>query len=136
MRNFMLTLLMLVGMTSFGQESEPKVLNWDTPVVTVNNITYELLDVDEWGVTEIKFTRFNDNDKVIESGVLLNKKPHGKWKAYNPENGKIMSTAYYYRGERQKLETWSNGKLYTVVYKDNTFFKESPRIAYVQITGF
>ena len=49
MKNFMLTLLMLVGMTTFGQESEPKVLNWDTPIATVNNTTYELIDVDEWG---------------------------------------------------------------------------------------
>ena len=49
MRNFMLTLLMLVGMTAFAQESEPKVLDWDTPIATVNNTTYELVDVDEWG---------------------------------------------------------------------------------------
>lgn len=132
----MLTLLMLVGMTTFGQESEPKVLDWDTPIVTVNNTTYELVDVDEWGGTEIKFTRFNDNDVVIERGRLLNNKPHGTWKSYNPRNGEVMATAYYHRGERQKLEAWSDGKLYTVVYKDKTFFKDSPRIAYVQITGF
>lgn len=136
MKNFMLTLLMLVGMTTFGQESEPKVLDWDTPIVTVNNTTYELVDVDEWGGTEIKFTRFNDNDVVIERGRLLNNKPHGTWKSYNPRNGEVMATAYYHRGERQKLEAWSDGKLYTVVYKDKTFFKDSPRIAYVQITGF
>ena len=49
MKNFMLTLLMLVGMTTFGQESEPKVLDWNTPIVNVNNTTYELVDVDEWG---------------------------------------------------------------------------------------
>ena len=132
----MLTLLMLVGMTTFGQESEPKVLDWDTPIVTVNNTTYELVDVDEWGSTEIKFTRFNDNGVVIERGRLLNNKPHGTWKSYNPRNGEVMATAYYHRGERQKLEAWSDGKLYTVVYKDKTFFKDSPRIAYVQITGF
>lgn len=136
MKNFMLTLLMLVGMTTFGQESEPKVLDWDTPIVTVNNTTYELVDVDEWGSTEIKFTRFNDNNVVIERGRLLNNKPHGTWKSYNPRNGEVMATAYYHRGERQKLEAWSDGKLYTVVYKDKTFFKDSPRIAYVQITGF
>tara|TARA_B100000927_G_C16200785_1_gene363438 strand:+ start:200 stop:571 length:372 start_codon:yes stop_codon:yes gene_type:complete len=118
MKNFMLTLLMLVGMTTFGQESEPKVLDWNTPIVKVNNTTYELVDVDEWGSTEIKFTRFNDNGEVIERGRLLNNKPHGTWKSYNPRNGEVMATAYYHRGERQKLEAWSDGKLYTVVYKD------------------
>lgn len=136
MKNFMLTLLMLVGMTTFGQESEPKVLDWNTPIVNVNNTTYELVDVDEWGIAEIKFTRFNDNNEVIERGRLLNNKPHGKWKSYDPQNGEVMATAYYHRGERQKLEAWSDGKLYTVVYKDKTFFRDSPRIAYVQITGF
>ena len=118
MKNFMLTLLMLVGMTTFGQESEPKVLDWNTPIVKVNNTTYELVDVDEWGSTEIKFTRFNDNGEVIKRGRLLNNKPHGTWKSYNPRNGEVMATAYYHRGERQKLEAWSDGKLYTVVYKD------------------
>ena len=102
----------------------------------MNNTTYELVDVDEWGIAEIKFTRFNDNNEVIERGRLLNNKPHGKWKSYDPQNGEVMATAYYHRGERQKLEAWSDGKLYTVVYKDKTFFKDSPRIAYVQITGF
>ena len=136
MRNFMLTLLMLVGMTTFAQETEPKVLDWDTPTVTVDNTTYTLVNVDDWGNAEIKFTRFNDNDQVVERGRLLNNQPHGKWKSYDPNNGEVMATAYYHRGERQKLEAWSDGKKYTVVYKDKSIFTDSPRIAYVQITGF
>ena len=136
MRNFMLTLLMLVGMTTFAQETEPKVLDWNTPKATVNNTTYELVDVDEWGNAEIKFTRFNDDNIVVESGRLLNNKPHGKWRSYDPSNGNVMATAYYQKGERQKLEAWSEGKMYTVVYKNRSMFRDSPKIAYVQITGF
>ena len=132
----MLTVLMLVGMTAFAQESEPKVLDWDTPIVTVNNTTYELVGVDDWGNAEIKFTRFNDNNEVVERGGLLNNKPHGTWRSYDPNNGNVMTTAYYNRGERRKLEAWSNGKMYTVVYKNRSMSKDSPRIAYVQVTGF
>ena len=137
MRNFMLTLLMLVGMTAFAQESEPKVLNWETPTVKVDNTTYTLVFVDDWGNAEIKFTRFNDNDQVVERGRLLNNQPHGKWMSYDPQNGDVMATAYYHRGERQKLVAKGvDGKKYTVVYKDKSIFTDSPRIAYVQITGF
>lgn len=137
MRNFMLTLLMLVGMTAFAQESEPKVLDWDNPIVTVDNTTYELVSVDDWGNAEIRFTRFNDNKQVVESGGLLNNQPHGKWRSYDPQNGNVLATAYYYRGERQKLvATAHDGRKYTVVYKDKSAFTDSPRIAYVQITGF
>ena len=39
----------------------------------VNNTTYELVDVDEWGIAEIKFTRFNDNNEVV--GVVLHVQP-------------------------------------------------------------
>ena len=137
MRNFMLTLLMLVGMTAFTQESEPKVLDWDTPTVTVDNTTYTLVSVDDWGNAEIKLKRFNDNGQIVESGRLLNNRPHGTWKSYDPQNGEVMTTAYYHRGERQKLVAiGQDGKKYTVVYKDKTIFTDSPRIAYVQITGF
>ena len=133
----MLTLLMLVGMTAFAQESEPKVLDWDNPIVTVNNTTYELVSVDDWGNAEIRFTRFNDDEQVVESGGLLNNQPHGKWKSYDPQNGNVLATAYYYRGERQKLvATAHDGRKYTVVYKDKSVFTDSPIIAYVQITGF
>ena len=133
----MLTLLMLVGMTAFAQESEPKVLDWDNPIVTVGNTTYELVSVDDWGNAEIRFTRFNDDEQVVESGGLLNNQPHGKWKSYDPQNGNVLATAYYYRGERQKLvATAHDGRKYTVVYKDKSVFTDSPRIAYVQITGF
>lgn len=136
MRNFMLTLLMLVGMTAFAQETEPKVLDWNNPIVTVNNTTYELISVDEFAGAEIKFTRFNDDNIVVESGRLLNNKPHGKWRSYDPSNGNVIATAYYQKGERQKLEAWSEGKMYTVVYKNRSMFRDSPKIAYVQITGF
>lgn len=137
MKNFMLTLLMLVGMTTFGQESEPKVLDWETPMVKVDNTTYELVNVDDWGNTEIKFTRFNSNEEVVERGRLLNNEPHGKWKSYDPQTGDVLATATYHRGERQKLEAiGTDGKKYTVVYKGKSFLPDSQRIAYVTITGF
>ena len=133
-----LILVILFSVTSiFAQETNPKQLNWENPIVTVDDIQYELVSVDDWGIAEIKHVRFNKQGEIVETGTLVNNKPHGKWKSYDPRTGDVLATAYYYRGSRQKLEaTAHDGKTYTVVYKNNSLLPDSQRIAYVQITGF
>ena len=131
-------LVILFSVTSvFAQNSNPKQLTWENPIITIDDIQYELVSVDEWGVAEIKHVRFNEQGDVVETGTLVNHKPHGKWKSYNPQTGDVMATAYYHRGDRQKLVAiGQDGKTYTVVYKNNSLLPDSQRIAYVQITGF
>ena len=133
-----LILVILFSVTSvFAQNSNPKQLTWENPIITIDDIQYELVSVDEWGVAEIKHVRFNEQGDVIETGTLVNHKPHGTWKSYDPQTGDVLATAYYYRGSRQKLEAKAHdGKTYTVVYKNNSLLPDSQRIAYVQITGF
>lgn len=134
MRNFMLTLLMLVGMTAFAQETEPKVLDWDNPTVTIDNTTYTLIDVDVNGNHVLKFNRFTEEGELVESGLLKNRKPHGTWKSYDP-NGNVTTIAEFKDGKRIKLKSLRrDGTTYTVLYKSSVLQSPGDRVAQVIIT--
>lgn len=132
----MLTLLMLVGMAVSAQEVEPKVLDWENPL-RIDNVEYTLHYVDDWGNTEIKFKRFTTENKVIETGTLRNRKPHGVWRSYDPQTGELMAVAEYRNGKRKSLIAYpSDGRIYTITYKGSLMLTDAQRVAQVTITGF
>lgn len=117
MKNFMLTLLLLVGLTVSAQQVEPKVLDWENPIVRIDNVEYKLIDVDSDGTHTLKFTRFTEDGKVIEKGKLKNRKPHGEWRSYG-HDGKVTAIAEFKNGRRTKLISFKDdGKVYTILYK-------------------
>ena len=133
MRNFMLTLLMIVGMTTFAQQVEPEVLDWDNPTVKIDDKEYTLIDVDLDGNHTLKFTRFTEDGKVIEEGKLRNRKPHGLWTSYN-EQGFVLARAEYKYGKRKSFTTFrEDGTTFTVLYKNKAMMSEGSQIAQVVI---
>lgn len=117
MKNFMLTLLLLVGLTVSAQQVEPKVLDWENPIAKIDNVEYRLIDVDSDGTHILKFTRFTENGKVIETGMLKNRKPHGEWRSYDIQ-GEVIAIAEFKNGKRIKVVSFQDdGKVYTILYK-------------------
>ena len=133
MRNFMLTLLMIVGMTTFAQQVEPEVLDWDNPTVKIDDKEYTLIDVDLDGNHTLKFKRFTEDGKVIEEGKFRNRKPHGLWTSYN-EQGFVLARAEYKYGKRLSFTTFrENGTTFTVRYKRDVITEERPKIMHVAV---
>ena len=139
MRNLILMVLMLIGISAFAQEK--RVLSYDNPRIQIENKEYILEYVDDWGHATVLFKRYDINGRIVEQGKYQDGKPDGKWFSYD-ENGEVLAEAVYYKGKRVKLTSHArdDGKTYTIIYKDRyAMFNNASNnnsIAQVIITGF
>ena len=112
MRQMIFMLLMLIGITAFGQEK----------VVTKTKDKEQL-----------KVVYYHDNGVIHQEGFIKDSKPNGEWKAYNKKGQKI-ALAHYENGDKVgKWFFWNKGKLIEVDYDDNDIasvksWKESTQV--------
>jgi len=105
MKNIILTVF--VGLfLSLGLSAQE--LTYDQPI-KVENKQYTLIDVDDWGHTEILVETFNNEGELVERGVLKNNKRHGVWTMYS--NNQISA----------EMEFNSDNRVWLKVYKEDGF---------------
>lgn len=105
MKNIILTVF--VGLfLSLGLSAQE--LTYDQPL-KVENKQYTLIDVDNWGHTEILVESFNNEGQLVERGVLKNHKRHGVWTMYS--NNQVS----------MEMEFNNNNRIWLKVYKEDGF---------------
>ena len=130
MKNFMLTALLLLGLTSFAQPPEPEVLVFSEPVIYVDGTKYELLQKGSLNNVWVKVTKFYEDGSIRETGKLLNGKHQGKWFGYDFD-GNLYAEVTYQNGVKRKMVSFDvkTDRTYSVEYDDDA-------VAQVNITGF
>ena len=102
MRTFILTLVLMLGVTAMAQE---------------NKETLKTVTVKEGKLTKVNI--YHENGQLAQQGYLKNNKLHGKWVKYS-ENGNLLCVAKYNRGKRNGTWLfWDNKDLTEVEFKNN-----------------
>jgi len=78
---------------------------------------YELVSIDDWGETLIKYQSYSEEGQLIEDGFYLNAEPHGNWNSYK-EDGSIIATMRFHRGNRVELKRWDGEREILVIYRN------------------
>jgi len=78
---------------------------------------YELVSIDDWGETLIKYQSYSEEGQLIEDGFYLNAEPHDIWNSYNSE-GSIIATMKFHRGKRIELRSWGGDREILVIYRN------------------
>ena len=113
MKNIILTVF--VGLfLSLGLSAQE--LTYDQPL-KVENKQYTLIDVDDWGHTEILVESFNNEGQLIERGVLKNYKRHGVWTMYS--NNQISAEMEFNNDNRVWLKVYKEDGFTYVTYMNN-----------------
>jgi len=91
-------------------------LTYDQPL-TVENKQYTLIDVDDWGHTEILVETFNNKGELVERGILKNNKRHGIWTMYS--NNQISAEMEFNNDNRVWLKVYKEDGFTHVTYMNN-----------------
>ena len=113
MKNMILTVF--VGLfLNLGLSAQE--LTYDQPL-TVENKQYTLIDVDDWGHTEILVETFNNKGELVERGILKNNKRHGIWTMYS--NNQISAEMAFNNDNRVWLKVYKEDGFTHVTYMNN-----------------
>ena len=113
MKNMILTVF--VGLfLNLGLSAQE--LTYDQPL-TVENKQYTLIDVDDWGHTEILVETFNNKGELVERGILKNNKRHGVWTMYS--NNQISAEMAFNNDNRVWLKVYKEDGFTHVTYMNN-----------------
>ena len=112
MKKLFICLFMIMSIDSFSQS-----LSLENPKLLIEDRTYTLTDVDDWGNHIIKYEKII-NDAVVESGTFYNGLKHGTWTAYR-EDGSVLSMIKFDKGERVWMKSYVDDKNIHVIYKNN-----------------
>jgi len=113
MKNMILTVF--VGLfLNLGLSAQE--LTYDQPL-TVENKQYTLIDVDDWGHTEILVETFNNKGELVERGILKNNKRHGIWTMYS--NNQISAEMEFNNDNRVWLKVYKEDGFTHVTYMNN-----------------
>jgi len=91
-------------------------LTYDQPL-KVENKQYTLIDVDDWGHTEILVETFNNDGELVERGILKNNKRHGVWTMYS--NNQISAEMAFNNDNRVWLKVYKEDGFTHVTYMNN-----------------
>jgi len=91
-------------------------LTYDQPL-KVENKQYTLIDVDDWGHTEILVETFNNKGELVERGILKNNKRHGIWTMYS--NNQISAEMEFNNDNRVWLKVYKEDGFTHVTYMNN-----------------
>jgi len=91
-------------------------LTYDQPL-KVENKQYTLIDVDDWGHTEILVETFNNKGELVERGILKNNKRHGVWTMYS--NNQISAEMAFNNDNRVWLKVYKEDGFTHVTYMNN-----------------
>ena len=109
--------LLIVTFLSTTNLIAQKVLSFETPIVSVDNKTYTLLEVDDYGLATIKYEEYREG-KLWKSGTYYNNKVDKTWNEYDLEGNIIASIEYKY-GKKITYTTIKDNKKQTVHYINN-----------------
>ena len=113
MKNMILTVF--VGLfLNLGLSAQE--LTYDQPL-KVENKQYTLIDVDDWGHTEILVETFNNDGELVERGILKNNKRHGVWTMYS--NNQISAEMEFNNDNRVWLKVYKEDGFTHVTYMNN-----------------
>jgi len=113
MKNMILTVF--VGLfLNLGLSAQE--LTYDQPL-KVENKQYTLIDVDDWGHTEILVETFNNKGELVERGILKNNKRHGVWTMYS--NNQISAEMEFNNDNRVWLKVYKEDGFTHVTYMNN-----------------
>ena len=113
MKNMILTVF--VGLfLNLGLSAQE--LTYDQPL-KVENKQYTLIDVDDWGHTEILVETFNNDGELVERGILKNNKRHGVWTMYS--NNQISAEMAFNNDNRVWLKVYKEDGFTHVTYMNN-----------------
>ena len=113
MKNMILTVF--VGLfLNLGLSAQE--LTYDQPL-KVENKQYTLIDVDDWGHTEILVETFNNKGELVERGILKNNKRHGIWTMYS--NNQISAEMAFNNDNRVWLKVYKEDGFTHVTYMNN-----------------
>jgi len=113
MKNMILTVF--VGLfLNLGLSAQE--LTYDQPL-KVENKQYTLIDVDDWGHTEILVETFNNKGELVERGILKNNKRHGVWTMYS--NNQISAEMAFNNDNRVWLKVYKEDGFTHVTYMNN-----------------
>jgi len=113
MKNMILTVF--VGLfLNLGLSAQE--LTYDQPL-KVENKQYTLIDVDDWGHTEILVETFNNKGELVERGILKNNKRHGIWTMYS--NNQISAEMEFNNDNRVWLKVYKEDGFTHVTYMNN-----------------
>ena len=113
MKNIILTVF--VGLfLNLGLSAQE--LTYDQPL-KVENKQYTLIDVDDWGHTEILVETFNNKGELVERGILKNNKRHGVWTMYS--NNQISAEMAFNNDNRVWLKVYKEDGFTHVTYMNN-----------------
>jgi len=113
MKNMILTVF--VGLfLNLGLSAQE--LTYDQPL-KVENKQYTLIDVYDWGHTEILVETFNNKGELVERGILKNNKRHGIWTMYS--NNQISAEMEFNNDNRVWLKVYKEDGFTHVTYMNN-----------------
>ena len=112
-----LIIAVVFSLNASAQQKPTINLSWEEPIQTINNKQYELIDVDEWGSSTIKITKFNDDGSIHQTGYLVDGKKNGVWTMY--QNGSVISELQYNYNYRVWTKVYRSNGHDLVFYKDN-----------------
>lgn len=111
MKKVLLFALVLAGFFSHGQE-----LSFENPILKKGCAMYELVSVDDWGVSTVDYTLY-DGDLVLETGRFVDMKRSGLWKSYD-KDGKVLIEVMYAAGKKKWLKDYRHNRPIHIVYEE------------------
>lgn len=126
-----LIFMLLFGMftiTSHAQEQ----LSFETPVLHIDNTTFTLIDVDDWGAATILVEIYDENGLLHQTGKLVNGQFSGTWQLFD-STGSLLGELKYHKGNRMWHKVYKDDGYTHITYKDNRPYHietYSSRLAY------
>lgn len=119
MRHFVLSLalglFLFLGFSASAQQVLD--LTFENPTQTIDNKTYTLIDVNDWGDVTIKYTELDDQGRVFQEGQYVNGKHNGVWSMYS--NGILISQLRFSMGQKVWCKLYKLDGYQMVYYENN-----------------
>lgn len=115
MKRFTLALFFsLFSLLCLAQSPNKVVLSYDNPIVTVDNKTYELIDVSIMDQAKVRYTEVSKTG-MITKGFYFGNKPDGIWEHYDSD-GNLLASIKYNIGMKIWYKIYTDYEDLTIVY--------------------
>lgn len=111
---YLLVLVLAFNFSSFAQNE----LTLENPTLRLENTVYSLTGFDDLDQPVINVTKYYENGKINQKGLLINNKPDGIWVMYDI-NGDLISRMEYDNGVKKVLTNYINNEEIHIHYVDN-----------------
>ena len=117
MKRFTLALFFsLFSVACLSQSPTNIILSYDNPSVTIDNRTYELIDVSIMDQAKIRYTEVSETG-MITKGFYFRNKPDGIWEYYDSD-GNLVACIKYSVGVKVWYKIYTDNLDRTIVYEN------------------